>query len=134
MYRNILLFATLSGALTVAFGAMGAHALRGQFHVDENHMQIYETAVRYQAYHTLALLALGVLAFQFPSALAVWAGRMFMAGIILFSGSLYFLALRPVMGIPDDSWKAAGIITPFGGVAFITGWILLFVIALKLKK
>ncbi len=134
MYRKILLFSAISGALMVAFGAMGAHTLRKQFHLDESHMQVFETAVRYQAWHTLALLGLSIWLFLSPAKCGNWAGYLFMTGIVLFSGSLYLLALRPVMGIADEDWKGIGIITPFGGVAFIAGWVSLFIYALKLKK
>ncbi|MFI5148560.1 MAG: DUF423 domain-containing protein [Bacteroidia bacterium] len=134
MYRNILLFSAFSGALTVAFGAMGAHTLRNHFHVDESHMQIFETGVRYQAWHTLALMGIGILSLLYPAKTVAWAGKMFITGILFFSGSLFFLALRPVFGIPDEHWKGIGALTPLGGIAFITGWILLFVYILKLKK
>jgi uncharacterized membrane protein YgdD (TMEM256/DUF423 family) len=134
MYRTMLRFAALSGALTVILGAMGAHLLREKFHLDEQHLQTFETAVRYQAYHTLALLGLSMWVFHFPSRPGDLAGKCFIAGMFLFSGSLYFLALRPVFGISNDDLKWVGAITPLGGLAFIAGWILLFVYALKLKK
>ncbi len=134
MHRKMLLFAGISGVLMVGLGAIGAHTLREQYHLAEKNLLTYETAVRYQAYHTLALLGLSFWIFQFPSRLANIIAWLFMAGIILFSGSLYFLALRPILGIADDQMRGIGIITPLGGLAFITGWILLFVYALKLKK
>jgi uncharacterized membrane protein YgdD (TMEM256/DUF423 family) len=134
MYKKMLVFAGLSGFLVVALGAMGAHALRDHFHLAEQNLQVYETAVRYQAYHTIALIGLSLWVFQFPSKAGDMAGKLFMAGIVIFSGSLYFLALRPLFGIADDQLKWVGLFTPFGGFAFMTGWLCLFVFALKLKK
>jgi len=130
----MLVFAAVSGILVVALGAMGAHVLRDHFHLAEQNLQVYETAVRYQAYHTLALAGMSLWILQFPSKTGEWAGRLFMTGIILFSGSLYFLALRPVLGIADDQMKWIGAITPLGGLSFIGGWICLLLFALKLKK
>ncbi len=134
MHRTMLLFAGISGCLVVALGAMGAHVLRDHVHLADQNLQVYETAVRYQAYHTLALLGLSLLVLQFPSRLGDWAGKLFMAGILIFSGSLYFLALRPLLGIADDQMKWIGAFTPLGGLAFMAGWICLFLFALKLKK
>jgi uncharacterized membrane protein YgdD (TMEM256/DUF423 family) len=134
MYKTFLSFATLSGCLVVALGAMGAHILRDHVHLAEQNLQVYETAVRYQAYHTLALAVLSLFVMQFPSKLGDLAGKLFMAGILIFSGSLYFLALRPLLGIEPDHLKWVGIFTPFGGLAFISGWFCFFLFALKLKK
>jgi uncharacterized membrane protein YgdD (TMEM256/DUF423 family) len=95
-------------------GAFGAHALRG--HIDDAALQIWHTAVEYQFWHALALLALATLAPPSPRA-ARLAALSFSVGIALFSGSLYALAL----GAP----RWIGAITPCGGAAFIAGWILL---------
>lgn len=102
----------LSGASAVALGAFGAHALRGV--LDAAHMQIWQTAVDYHVWHALAL-ALAVLVGRARAAQV--AMLCFAVGIALFSGSLYALAL----GAP----RWCGLITPFGGVAFIAGWIAL---------
>jgi uncharacterized membrane protein YgdD (TMEM256/DUF423 family) len=134
MYKNTLLFTGISGALMVALGAVGAHYLRDQYHLAEQNLGAYETAVRYQAYHTLALLALAAWMYQNPIPLAGTIAKCFMAGIVLFSGSLYFLALRPLMGIAPDQLKLVGVLTPVGGLCFVGGWILVVVYALKLKK
>jgi uncharacterized membrane protein YgdD (TMEM256/DUF423 family) len=134
MHKKALLFTGISGALIVGLGAIGAHTLREQFHLADKYMMTYETAVRYQAYHTLALLGLSIWLFQAPSKLGNSIALLFKTGIILFSGSLYFLALRPLMGVGDDQMKWVGIITPLGGLAFISGWILLIIYALKLKS
>jgi uncharacterized membrane protein YgdD (TMEM256/DUF423 family) len=134
MYRTMLCFAAISGCLVVLLGAMGAHLLRDHYHLPELNLQIYETAVRYQAYHSLALIGLSLFVMHHPSEQGNWSGRFFMSGILIFSGSLYFLALRPLFGIADDQLKWVGIFTPLGGLAFISGWFCLFLFALKLKK
>ena len=90
---------------------------------------IFETGVRYQFYHTFALLAIGILMERFPSQAMVWSGYCFILGIVLFSGSLYLLALVKSSGTVGIS--KIGIITPIGGLFFIAGWILLFVGLLK---
>jgi uncharacterized membrane protein YgdD (TMEM256/DUF423 family) len=132
MHRKILLFSAISGLCIVVLGASGAHALRKI--LDPGHMQIYETAVKYQAYHTLALLGLSILLMLSPSRIGGWAALCLMAGILLFSGSLYILAIRPAIGLSDESLKWLNYVTPFGGLAFMAGWICLFLYALKLKK
>ncbi len=101
--------------LAVAAGAFGAHALRAR--LDAGDLGVFETAARYQMYHGLALIAAGWVADRWPSRLASAAGWCFLAGIVLFSGSLYALVLSGVRGL--------GAITPLGGVAFLAGWLCL---------
>jgi uncharacterized membrane protein YgdD (TMEM256/DUF423 family) len=125
MNRTFLLFAAFSGAWCVAFGAMGAHFLEKK--ITAPLLDVYETGVRYQFFHTFAILAAGILAEKFPGKLMVWSGRFFIAGIVLFSGSLYFLSLRPLLGISETEMRWLGMITPFGGLSFIAGWLLLFI-------
>lgn len=106
------------GFLAVALGAMGAHGLESR--LDARAMGHWETAAHYQALHALALLATGVWAASLsapPRSYLNWAGGFFAAGILLFSGSLYALALTGT--------RAWGMITPFGGVAFLAGWLVL---------
>lgn len=102
----------LLGLLGVAAGAVGAHALRG--HLDATHLQTFETAARYQLLHALALLFVGTHATSAPRAGAGFAGACFLAGIVLFSGSLYALALSGA--------RAWGAVTPAGGVCLMLGW------------
>ena len=104
-----------AGALGVILGAFGAHALKSRVGVDM--LAVFETGVRYQMYHALALLAVGVVAQRGPGTWTQAAGWLFVAGIVIFSGSLY------VMTFTGARWLGA--ITPFGGVAFILGWIAL---------
>jgi len=112
--RLSLTLAALLLFAAVGLGAFGAHALKARLAPD---MQaIWQTAVHYHAWHALGLLALGLFTMQRPDApgasLAAW---LFVAGIALFSGSLYALALSGVRGL--------GAVTPFGGVAFLAGWL-----------
>lgn len=98
--------------LAVALGAFGAHALRGR--LDADMLAVFETGVRYQAYHALALLALAGLAAQLDPRAASGAAFCFAGGILIFSGSLYALALTGV--------RKLGAITPIGGILFLAGW------------
>lgn len=117
-----LALAALSGFLSVAIGAFGAHALRER--LDERMLEIFETGVRYQMYHTLALLGIALLLQWLPQAsLLRWSGWLFVAGIIIFSGSLYTLSLSGI--------RTFGAITPIGGFCFLAGWALLLVVAFK---
>lgn len=125
MYKPFLIAGAIFGALAVALGAFGAHALKSMVSVTA--LATFETGVRYQFYHAVALLLAGILYLSFPSKKIIWAGRLFIAGVILFSGSLYLLTLLPA------EFKWVGAITPFGGVSFIVGWILM-ALAVGYKK
>jgi len=128
MQKTFLLAGTLLGALAVILGAFGAHALKAKISLDN--LQIFETGVRYQFYHALALLLLALLFDKISPGSAQIAGYCFIAGVILFSGSIYLLATRELLGI--DSWKKVlGPITPLGGLALISGWLLFFMAVLK---
>jgi uncharacterized membrane protein YgdD (TMEM256/DUF423 family) len=105
----------VSGFLAVAAGAFGAHALRTR--LSPHLIDVFETGTRYQMYHALALLAVALLAGRWPAPQLAWAGWLFVAGTLLFCGSLYLLALT------DVRWWGA--VTPVGGVAFLAGWLLL---------
>ena len=125
-----LIFTTgaLLGALAVAFGAFAAHGLSQKLPPEK--LQIFDTAVKYQFYHVFAIMIVGILAAQNPTALLLWSGRLFIIGIFLFSGSIYLLATRELLGI--ESWsKFLGPVTPLGGLSFIAGWILLALHFLK---
>ena len=116
MQSPFLLLAALSGAVGVALGAFGAHALKA--HVSPEQISTFTTGVQYQMYHALALGLVG-LAMTRPnaSALVPAAGWLFVIGTLLFSGSLYALVLARIRWL--------GAITPFGGVALIAGWLTL---------
>ena len=122
MHKGFLKTAALLGALSVALGAFGAHSLKQ--HVSDYAVSIFETAVRYQFYHSFALLAAGILYKEFPNKLIKWAGKLFIAGIIFFCTSLYFLTFIKAAVLPGYDW--IGAITPAGGLCFIGGWLFLF--------
>jgi len=114
----------INAAIAVAFGAFGAHALKEK--LSAHYLAIWETAVQYQMFHAVGLIAVGILmstSLLGPVSQLSWAGYLLLAGTIIFSGSLYVLSLTGI-GI-------LGAITPIGGVAFIAGWIMLIIAALK---
>ena len=115
MARIFLVLGALSGFSSVAAGAFGTHALRQR--LDEKLLAVFETGARYQMFHDLALLVIGALAARGESRALAVAGWAMVAGTVLFSGSLYALALSGVRGL--------GAITPLGGVAFLVGWLAL---------
>jgi uncharacterized membrane protein YgdD (TMEM256/DUF423 family) len=123
MERIFLALGALSAAISVAAGAFGAHALKAR--LSEDLLAVFETGARYQMFHALGILAAAWACGRFPGAAATWAGWLFAAGTVLFSGSLYALALSGV--------RALGAITPVGGVAFIAGWIALAAAALRAR-
>jgi uncharacterized membrane protein YgdD (TMEM256/DUF423 family) len=127
MHRWFLITASLIGALSVALGAFAAHSLRQILPADT--VAIFETGVRYQFYHAFALLVVAVLYEKYPGPLLQWAGNCFQIGIILFSGSLYLLtALKATEAVGISK---IGILTPFGGLFFIAGWILMVIAFIK---
>ena len=121
MQKKFLKTAAVLGALSVILGAFGAHALK-QLISDKN-LQTFETSVRYQFYHVIALFITGILYKDFTNNYLQWAGRLFCLGISLFSGSLYLLSFIELTNMSGLKW--VGAITPVGGVCFITGWLLL---------
>lgn len=116
-----LVLGGLYGLLGVVLGAFGAHALRGR--LDEAMLAVFRTGVDYQFWHALALLAVGLLAGRAAAGWLQAAGIAFALGVLMFSGSLYLLALAGTRGI--------GFITPLGGVAFIIGWACLIVAVVR---
>ena len=122
MSQLFLIFAAVLGATAVMLGAFAAHGLRGK--LADNLFNAFETGVTYQFYHALALLALALWIKQSNSPWLIASGYLWLAGVILFSGSLYAMALTGI--------KWFGPITPIGGLLFILGWIALLIGALKL--
>lgn len=123
MHKQFLKIAAILSAFSIALGAFGAHSLK-EAGVAPETLSIFETAIRYQFYHVFALLVTAILYKEFPTGALVWAGRLFVVGIILFCGSLYFLTWTKFRGIAG--FDTFGLITPVGGLAFIAGWISLF--------
>jgi uncharacterized membrane protein YgdD (TMEM256/DUF423 family) len=120
VHRTYASAGAISGFVAVAAGAFGAHALRAK--LSPAMLQVFETGARYQMYHALALLAAACIAGNGDRPAAAWAARLFLLGTVLFSGSLYALALTGVSRL--------GMITPFGGVALLAGWLCLAAAAL----
>ena len=112
MTRALLLLTSLSGFLAVALGAFGAHALK--LHLTSEELLWFETASRYQFYHTLAALAVVLLMMKYGNRWLKFSCLAFLFGIFLFSGSLYVMAVT--------EWRFLGAITPLGGLSFIAGW------------
>ncbi|GAA0340128.1 DUF423 domain-containing protein [Bacillus carboniphilus] len=122
--KIFLFLAALNGFLAVALGAFGAHGLEGK--IPDKYLETWKTGVTYQMFHAGGLIAVALLiAKSGASASLTWAGWLFFIGILLFSGSLYILSVTQI--------KVLGAITPLGGVAFLIGWVLLMIYALKLS-
>lgn len=120
--KIILSIASISGMLAVGIGAFGAHALKSKLEAS-NLLSTYQTAVQYHFYHTLLLLALGLVMYKMDSPWFSYSSYVTIAGIFLFSGSLYMLCLTNI--------KWLGAVTPIGGLCFILGWLFLFIAVVK---
>jgi uncharacterized membrane protein YgdD (TMEM256/DUF423 family) len=127
MHKTFIAVGAVLGALAVAIGAFAAHGLKKI--MDPEFVQLIETGVKYQFYHAFGLIAIGIIAQQMPSIFFKWAGRLFILGTILFSGSLYALSIIKQNDLTHFNW--VGAITPLGGLSFITGWLLLALAVLR---
>ena len=121
MQKTFVRLGALLAGLSVILGAFGAHALKQV--LTEKGLSIFETAVRYQMYHAFGLLIIGILFKEFSHRYLIFAGQLFCAGILLFSGSLYLLSY--IISGAQENLKWIGAVTPLGGVCFILGWIFL---------
>lgn len=115
--------AFISAFIAVSFGAFAAHLLQSM--IEPSKVDTFNIGVRYQFYHSLALAMVGLLGNLLPEQWLRWAGRLFILGILFFSGSLYLLALREVFNISHWTWL--GPLTPIGGLCFLLGWLTLFI-------
>jgi len=115
--KKILLIAMISGALVVALGAVGSHALKDILLLN-NRLETYETAIRYHAFHTIALFCIGILIRMIRSDQLIYGAYCMLAGMVLFSGSLYGLSLSNRLFL--------AYITPVGGILLLTSWLILF--------
>jgi len=123
MSKILLILGAVNAFLAVGLGAFGAHGLKGRLSADM--MTVYQTAVQYHFYHALGLLLIGVMITLWPgTGLLKVAGWVMLAGIILFSGSLYFLSTSGIRWL--------GAVTPFGGLAFLIAWVMLVIVFLRL--
>ncbi|OHX57190.1 hypothetical protein BB776_00140 [Planococcus salinarum] len=122
--KFFLIAGAVNALLSVAFGAFGAHMLEGR--VADKYLDTWQTAVQYQMFHSIGLMVVAILmssSLLGPLGSLSWAGYLMLAGIVIFSGSLYVLSLTGI--------SILGAITPIGGLAFIAGWILLIIAATK---
>ena len=122
----------LLGAIAVALGALGAHFLKSKLEtglITPDQLNGFDTAVKYQMYHVLGMLALFLFSKHNSHKFINWAYNSFLIGIVMFSGSLYFLCTRNLLGI--EGLKVLGPITPIGGLFFIAGWIFIALVGLK---
>ena len=125
----------LLGAIAVALGALGAHFLKSKLQsglITPDQLIGFDTGVKYQMYHVFGMIAVFLIQKQHPHKFLNWAYACFFWGIILFSGSLYFLTTRNLLGA--DWLKVLGPITPIGGLCFVAGWIFLAIVGLKAKQ
>lgn len=127
MTRKLLIITGLFGALAVILGAFGAHGLKPQ--LTEYQIGIFETGNNYHFYHTLAIGLCALISMHHRDKWVKWSAYLFLIGIICFSGSLYLLATRDLLGISHWSWL--GPVTPIGGILFILGWIFLIIPGIK---
>ncbi|WLD93224.1 DUF423 domain-containing protein [Alkalihalobacillus sp. AL-G] len=122
MFKLFILLGAVNAGLSVILGAFGAHGLESK--LSAKMMEVFKTGVQYHIFHALGLFVVAFLADKFTgSALIHWAGWLMLIGIVLFSGSLYVLSVTGISKL--------GIITPFGGMAFIVGWLLIVIAVLK---
>lgn len=120
MHKHFLTASALAAFFAVALGAFAAHGLKSR--VDEHMLEVFQTGVRYHFFHALGLGLIALIAKQYPASRSLcWSGWLMVAGIVVFSGSLYVLALSGLRWL--------GMVTPFGGLAFLAAWLLLAVFA-----
>ncbi|MED4988269.1 DUF423 domain-containing protein [Geobacillus sp. NFOSA3] len=122
--KMFVLLGAINAFLAVALGAFGAHGLEGK--IPDRYLEIWKTGVQYQMFHALGLFVVGLLLGKFPNiSLLTTAGWIMFIGIVLFSGSLYVLSVTQI--------KPLGMITPFGGVAFLIAWVLIGYATMKIS-
>ncbi|WP_312098003.1 DUF423 domain-containing protein [Niallia sp.] len=120
--KAFIIIGAINALLSVALGAFGAHGLEGK--IPDKYLETWKTGVTYQMFHSTGLIIIGLLLGKFPeSSLLNWAGWLMFIGIILFAGSLYVLAVTQI--------RVLGAITPIGGVAFLTAWLLVIIAVWK---
>lgn len=128
-FKILILIASALGALSVLFGAFGAHTLSAQ--LSPKSLHAYETGVEYQFYHTIAIFITALLYRAYRIKGFFWIGLFFLGGILLFSGSLYILSTKELMGIENTQF--IGILTPLGGLALMGSWAAIFFTVIRIK-
>ena len=127
MQKIFLILGSILAGLGVALGAFGAHGLKKV--VSPENVAVYQTGVQYQMYHALALIRVGILSDRIYNGFISYAGVLFVAGIILFSGSLYLLTFLKIQ--ESSATRFVGPLTPLGGLFFIAGWVCLLIAAVR---
>ncbi len=127
--KTTLIWACIFGATAIAFGALGAHALKAVLTAQQ--LASFDTAVKYQMYHALFLLAVALLQNGLPKVNFTWVKNLAVVGVLLFSGSIYLLALQNVTGV---NVRFLGPITPLGGILLMAAWLVLLVKIVQLKR
>ncbi len=128
--QKYIRIAAFLAVLAVILGAFGAHALKDALAPEQ--LASYQVGIRYHFYHTLGLFILVILQNQYPKVNLLWSVRLMTLGIFLFSGSIYLLSCRSLLGI--ENWAWLGPITPIGGLCFIGAWAWVFFVFIKLKE
>ncbi len=123
MHKQLIRIGAVMAFLAIAFGAFGAHRLKDL--VSAESVAVFDTGARYMIYHSIAIIIAGILYQYFSNRSVVYAGYSFVAGIVLFSGSLYLMTFFKAQGVVGIS--GIGIITPIGGLLFLLGWLLLLI-------
>jgi uncharacterized membrane protein YgdD (TMEM256/DUF423 family) len=121
MRNATLVLGALLAGITIAMGALGAHALKDILNAAQ--LQTYETAVRYQMYHVFALLLIGILQNQYPQLTLSICKKLVLVGMLLFGGSIYLVLFLTHVAVPIPFWIY--LITPLGGLCYISSWLLL---------
>lgn len=122
MAKYFIFLGSINAFLAVGLGAFGAHGLKSR--ISPEMLEIYQTGVQYHIFHALGLILIGIIAHWLSeSNLILWSGALILAGIVVFSGSLYILSITGI--------RSFGAVTPIGGVTFLAGWILMAFAALK---
>lgn len=130
MQKKLFVVGGVFALLSVALGAMGAHALKEK--LEPAALDAFNTGVKFMFYHALALLVFGLIADKIQSKLFAWAGNLIVWGTVLFSGSIYLLSTKSLAGI--DYPKIFGLVTPLGGTLLIAGWALFIFSIIQNKK
>jgi len=130
MHRKFLIAGIICAGLAVVLGAFGAHSLKKS--LDLESLEVFKTGVLYQFYHSVALVIAALLSARITAKQINWAGNFFLAGILLFAGSLYTITLCKAMGTAVPKFIFP--ITPLGGICFIAGWFFLLIAVMKKKE
>ncbi len=129
MVRSLIIWGAMFGLTGVIFGALGAHALKAFLNADQ--LASFNTGVRYQMFHALVLLILGTKLGTIDQKVRFWIGLLFIAGVVMFSGSIFCLATIPWHGMEGIKWM--GPVTPLGGLLMIVAWLWMLIAAIRAK-